>query len=725
MNHPSSIIPPSQAGSSEDNYNDPNQDHSNHHHHHQHEDGDDKRPNEEAVTVALELLHKHVKEKKRTDQISEENGAIVTVTSPDVSPVPLPMTMTLEQKEMEWKQRKERLKKYAEKLEEHKGGIDLDLNFQNLLLEASAKLQNKRELEDDGDENANESDEMDAEKKSPQKKAHVVESMTYDYSSNNINETPTLSANTTNDSYNVPQSNTPQHQNQMIDSLLDNPQIQAHMEIAMEKMLAAILNYNKEDGGNSGSIDRALHFLFHAKDDDQITTTTEKQLTDHGEIIKEEENLNNQGNDNGLDKLDSYSDMEEYIPHGMNDDFDDYNTEAFEQEKHPSTILKDHNKIISAQDSEIDVDVDIDYEEEYLNYTGSDGMVGVEAIRGDAHYDTPIDHHQISGEDLEQSEDGRSSNSSVDPLEKMKQLTPALNDNEDFSPPMRDQVSDGNKVLIKRLYSHLLPYGILAASGGKDDSYEESIRVWKDTPEEEDEGYMVHSMTKSHLIELESDFQNMVNTQLEDTEGDLLQEENVTGSREEQFEQDLKAAEDLLEKEEKRAKAVAEGVALGGKLEDVGGNTILSSARPSGMLSRIMGATKNAANENEVDDDDENLDKEDSPNSIEVDNVKDEGADGTTYDDEFGEPAGLQHIKKIGFGKEGELEQFSLPIVYNSFQTGFEPTKDLVLEPGTVVAGQYLVESELGSAAFSTAYRCVDMAADPDDVSGHYQITKE
>jgi hypothetical protein len=43
--------------------------------------------------------------------------------------------------------------------------------------------------------------------------------------------------------------------------------------------------------------------------------------------------------------------------------------------------------------------------------------------------------------------------------------------------------------------------------------------------------------------------------------------------------------------------------------------------------------------------------------------------------------------------------------------TGFEPTKDLYLEPGNVVAGQYLVENELGSAAFSTAYRCVDLSS--------------
>jgi serine/threonine protein kinase len=37
-----------------------------------------------------------------------------------------------------------------------------------------------------------------------------------------------------------------------------------------------------------------------------------------------------------------------------------------------------------------------------------------------------------------------------------------------------------------------------------------------------------------------------------------------------------------------------------------------------------------------------------------------------------------------------------------------------MLEPGNVVAGQYLVEGVLGSAAFSTAYKCVDLNSEED-----------
>ena len=65
--------------------------------------------------------------------------------------------------------------------------------------------------------------------------------------------------------------------------------------------------------------------------------------------------------------------------------------------------------------------------------------------------------------------------------------------------------------------------------------------------------------------------------------------------------------------------------------------------------------------------------------------------------------------KAAGSGEVGDLEIYHLPIIYKAHQTGFEPTKDLVLQPDTVYAGQYYVQSELGSAAFSTAYRCVDL----------------
>lgn len=71
-------------------------------------------------------------------------------------------------------------------------------------------------------------------------------------------------------------------------------------------------------------------------------------------------------------------------------------------------------------------------------------------------------------------------------------------------------------------------------------------------------------------------------------------------------------------------------------------------------------------------------------------------------------------IKAAGGGEMGDLEYFVLPVIYKSHVTGFEPVKDMVLEPGNVLAGQYLVEGVLGSAAFSTAYKCVDLSTNTD-----------
>ena len=56
-----------------------------------------------------------------------------------------------------------------------------------------------------------------------------------------------------------------------------------------------------------------------------------------------------------------------------------------------------------------------------------------------------------------------------------------------------------------------------------------------------------------------------------------------------------------------------------------------------------------------------------------------------------------------------ELAAFSLPIIYDPSKTGFEATKDYVPPSGPVIAGRYLVQEILGTAAFSTAYRCLDL----------------
>jgi len=91
----------------------------------------------------------------------------------------------------------------------------------------------------------------------------------------------------------------------------------------------------------------------------------------------------------------------------------------------------------------------------------------------------------------------------------------------------------------------------------------------------------------------------------------------------------------------------------------------------------------------------------------------DEGRAGTSkrklVNDRLATNPNFPNAKPAGSGEVGDLEIYHLPIIYKAHQTGFEPTKDLVLQPDTVFAGNYYVQSELGSAAFSTAYRCVDL----------------
>jgi len=53
--------------------------------------------------------------------------------------------------------------------------------------------------------------------------------------------------------------------------------------------------------------------------------------------------------------------------------------------------------------------------------------------------------------------------------------------------------------------------------------------------------------------------------------------------------------------------------------------------------------------------------------------------------------------------------EFHLPVVYKPYKTGLEPSPKLELSNGDIVAGRYQVASEIGSAAFSVAYHCVDM----------------
>jgi hypothetical protein len=58
---------------------------------------------------------------------------------------------------------------------------------------------------------------------------------------------------------------------------------------------------------------------------------------------------------------------------------------------------------------------------------------------------------------------------------------------------------------------------------------------------------------------------------------------------------------------------------------------------------------------------------------------------------------------------ESRLETLTLPVIYASNRTGFEPSKEFESSIGTIVAGKYRIVSFLGSAAFSKCVKAVDL----------------
>ena len=213
--------------------------------------------------------------------------------------------------------------------------------------------------------------------------------------------------------------------------------------------------------------------------------------------------------------------------------------------------------------------------------------------------------------------------------------------------------------IMRTLCSHLLPFGVEQSK-----ELLEAIPTWDETNSNE-YGYRIIRLSKSKLRRVESAFENMIIGFKAKSQSQLngLDAAAINGY-DANFAKDLQEAERALDDEEKRLKATNK------------------TATP-----RV------------------------------------ETYDANPFYEESSEAPSLEchpdfpGIHQTGKGEMGDLEYFHLPIIFKSHVTGFEPTKDLVLEPGNVIAGQYLVESELGSAAFSTAYRCVDLSSESADVS--------
>ena len=215
--------------------------------------------------------------------------------------------------------------------------------------------------------------------------------------------------------------------------------------------------------------------------------------------------------------------------------------------------------------------------------------------------------------------------------------------------------------LMMKLCSHLLPNGLDVRLNNSLASLItlDSVKLDWDDDDPDEPGYVVHRLTKSQLLGVETAFDNVVVPLLQSLEKQPREGSNINN-----FEHDLAEAEVLLDKEEKQFKLEA------------------------GMMRNET----ESGNDTEI----ESL-------SIQVKEMLRKSVHG------------FPGIYPPGKGEAGDMECFYLPIITSSQKTGFEPTKDIVLKPGTVFAKNYLVQGELGSAAFSTAYRCLDLCSEVDE----------
>lgn len=250
--------------------------------------------------------------------------------------------------------------------------------------------------------------------------------------------------------------------------------------------------------------------------------------------------------------------------------------------------------------------------------------------------------------------------------------------------------------LMTKLCAHLLPSGIDDLSNHNDDVLcgvasffiqNNKHPSWNDDDPDEP-GYIVHRLTNAQLNGVESAYEKMITSF------------GQTSEHDNNFERDLEEAEMILDREEKRYEAELSARASARHSPDSDSNADIDSIDSDGGKAHFGSSRQGSSPGGGGSLDDENS-----------------RVDTLTERDEENRPTvpDFPGIYPPGMGKAGEMECFYLPIITRAEKTGFEPTKDLVLKPGTVFANNYLVQGELGSAAFSTAYRCIDLSSEEDE----------
>ena len=218
--------------------------------------------------------------------------------------------------------------------------------------------------------------------------------------------------------------------------------------------------------------------------------------------------------------------------------------------------------------------------------------------------------------------------------------------------------------LMQSLCAHLLPVPVDRTRSILDD-----VPEWDESNPDE-AGYRIVRLTSFQLRSIEKEYERFMSSLSKKSQLILSPKVGIDDSA---FELDLQAAEKLLEEEENKLKSAESQQSIYSAKSSVG------SVIPKPVASTAI-------------------------ESHEMKKEADESECLTCF----------PGVKPAGNGEMGELEYFTLPIIFKSHVTGFEPTKDIILEPGNVVAGQYLVEGVLGSAAFSTAYKCIDLSSEED-----------
>ena len=219
-------------------------------------------------------------------------------------------------------------------------------------------------------------------------------------------------------------------------------------------------------------------------------------------------------------------------------------------------------------------------------------------------------------------------------------------------------VIDAESTLMMKLCSHILPV-VLDNDHMMDNLLSNQLVLNKinllwDNDDPDEPGYIVHRLTESELASVEIAFEKYVTLSAQ-----MSEKHTSNMSNDSNFEHDLEEVESMLSKFSMPKKKVSES----------------------------------------INNDDSDLQV---TSSQEIGLIRDSVSD-------------FPGIYPSGKGVAGEMECFYLPIITKSQNTGFEPTKDLVLKPGSIFANNYLVQSELGSAAFSTAYQCLDLSSEEDE----------